>query len=79
MEKVSTTSYHVLPPSAPVLDAAEITHQPAQGKPTGRVQSLFNYSQAHLHSGNCGSNLDSYSGVRLWQWQLERVTGPPAE
>lgn len=26
-----------------------------------------------------GSSLDSSIGIRLWQWQLERVKGPPAE
>lgn len=63
-----------------MLDAGEITHQWAQDRPIGRVQSLFsNYSRTHLHNSLCGSSLDSFTGIQLWQWQLERVIGPPAE
>lgn len=82
MERVSTTSY-VLPqnahlhPSAPVLETVEITHQSAQGESTGKGQAMFsNYSNFQTVTG---SSLDSSIGIKLWQWQLERVKGPPAE
>lgn len=82
------SEHHFLPcspsscpsPSASVLDTAGIAHQSAQGRPNREGLSLFsNYSQTCLHSRTCGCSLDSCAGIWLWQWQLERVIGPPAE
>lgn len=66
-------------PRAPGLDATEIAHQAAGGRPAREGPSALpsSPSQTRLHSRTRGRSPDSCAGVWLWQWPLERVIGPP--